>query len=811
MSPTRIFGFDSGMHVLIFLIILFTGISALRAQTKQIITWQQDLNYLKDASADELTASRDAVFQIRRGLEMWIKLHPSTDITLESAPSAPWGVQEIQAQVSLLREAVQKILAEDTGRPFELGSTTVSVTAEASPLSPVADTFDNAAIVNRRAENVATALDYLPGVNIDHASAGRNEAAIWLRGFTSRGQVSLYIDSIPVSMPYDGTIDFNRFLASDIAEIQVAKGFSSPLLGANAMGGSINLVTKQPEKKLDGNAQMGTGSGDQLLASMQFGFRWKKFYRQGSMDWFQKDFVALSGNFPTNNFQATSERKNSDTKDAKYGARFGWTPKGEDQYVFSYINQKSEKGVPLYAGPNSDAQFGKYAFRRWPYWNKTGYYLNTNTGLGESNALKLRGYYDQFKNAMDFFDDDTYTTQNKSTSNNSVYNDHSYGGSAEFNSRNVPRNSISAAITFRDDTHKEILTYPGQYPFPFITPTQSMREQTFSMGFQDIVIISTRLRATAGFSADYLKGLWAQQRTDDEKGLLPIACPSDPNNTSFSGCMLNAWTYNPQASVSFWATSLDILYITSADRGRFPLLKESYSYRLGRAIPNPELKPEKNRSWNIGWSHAFPAKTVAQIEYFHNHLRNAIESVYVLDPGGTGSPFCDNTGALEGYCNQNVNIANERHQGLEISIRSIPTSRLTLDASYSYINRTIDYDFWGNQEASRILTEIQILPTLARNKFIANATVRLPREILAIANVRYEGGITLQDTTYRSGPELEPFAESYATLDLGTVFPVHSGVTAQVAVRNLFDKNYYYTPGYPEPGRNWFFDVRYRF
>ena len=73
--------------------------------------------------------------------------------------------------------------------------------------------------------NAATAIDYLPGLAIDHASSGRNEASIRLRGFSSKGQVPLYIDGIPVTMPYDGTIDFNRLLSNDISEVQVAKGF----------------------------------------------------------------------------------------------------------------------------------------------------------------------------------------------------------------------------------------------------------------------------------------------------------------------------------------------------------------------------------------------------------------------------------------------------------------------------------------------------------------------------------------------------------------------------------------------------------
>jgi iron complex outermembrane receptor protein len=800
--------FCAAKSVLVLLLMLVIGVALLPAQTRQLLSWQEDLNFLQNASDEELTINRAAVVQIRRGVDLWIKLHPGTKIALGAAPEEPWETSTIRSQVSALRQAVNTILKEESGRPFELGSTVVSVTAEASPLSPVADTFDSDEIVNRQAVNVAEALDYIPGVAIEHGTANRNEALIRLRGFSSKGQVSLYLDGIPVTMPYDGSIDFNRFLSNDFAEIQVAKGFSSPLLGPNAMGGSINLVTKQPEKKLNVEALIGTGSGESLLSSLNIGSRWQDFYLQGSMDWYQRDFMPISGDFPTNDFQPNYERKQSDFRDAKYNGRIAFTPRENDQYVFSYMDQKGEKGVPLYAGANEDARFSRYAYRRWPYWNKTGYYLITSTEISESNTLKLRGYYDQFRNTMNFYDDDNYSSMDKSHTNSSEYDDHAAGAAAEFTSRYVPRNVMSASFVFRDNIHKETLIYPAQSPYPFITPTLLDRDQTYSMGFQDVITISSRLRATFGFSADYLKGLQVQQRTNDEKGFLPITCPSDPNNTSFSGCTAHVWNYNPQASLSFSATPLDTIYVTFADRGRFPLLKESYSYKLGRGIPNPDLKPEKNTSWNIGYTRTFPAKTVLQIEYFHNHLRDAIESVYVVDPGN----FCDgNTGALAGYCSQNVNVANENHQGFEVSIRSTPISRVVLDLHYSYIERTIDYDFGDNIDINKILTSVQILPTLPRNKFIANATVRLPRDILATANVRYEGGITLQDNTYDYAPENLPYGSSYATMDLGTIVPIHSGVSVQAGIKNLFDENYYYDPGFPEPGRNMFINFRYRF
>ncbi len=48
---------------------------------------------------------------------------------------------------------------------------------------------------------------------------------------------------------------------------------------------------------------------------------------------------------------------NSWSRDERFTGRIGWTPKGQDEYVFSYVNLKGQKGVPLYQGPNTVATY----------------------------------------------------------------------------------------------------------------------------------------------------------------------------------------------------------------------------------------------------------------------------------------------------------------------------------------------------------------------------------------------------------------------------------------------------------------------
>jgi iron complex outermembrane receptor protein len=783
------------------LLAVFIASPVLHAQTKQMFSWMNDLDYLKTLPKDDLLVQKDGVEQIRRGIELWIKMHPSTAVSLQPAPPQPWGVDEISNQVNLLHDTLDAILKEDPSRPFNLGVTTVSVTSEASPLSPLADSINHTDIQDFDANTVSRALDYLPGITLERTAA-RNEIKVRLRGFTSQGQFPLYLDGIPIQVPYDGRLDFSRFITQDLAEIEVAKGYSSPLLGANNLGGSINLVTRQPEKKFESNAEIGTGSGDLFLASLQLGSRWEKFYLQSSIDWLQQDFMPLSGNFPLQmptvpapHYQTTYDRNQSGTQDAKYGGRAAFTPRSRDQYVFSYINQKSTKSTPLYAGPNLDA-FNRYW--KWPYWDKYSYYFISNTGMGEASDIKFRVFYDQFKNGLRSYDDDTYTTQKKKSSFYTEYDDHSQGASTEFTTRILPRNSIGASFVLKDDTHKSTDFIPS------ISPTEVDRMQTFSIGFQDIITITSKLRATFGFSADYLKGLRASQYDSNKTALLPLTCSSDPTNNSFRGCLPNVWTFNPQVSVSYNLTNRDTLFMTFADRGRFPLLMEFYSTKFRSALANPDLKPEHSRNWDVGLSHAFGSKTVAQVEYFHNGLRNSIHSVNILDELGQ----CPDSKVV-GYCGKYVNIAKESHQGVEINVRSTPIRRLTLDTSYSYINRNLLYKFEDMPDVSKIYTTIDLLMGMPKNKVVFTAIGELPHSVLALATFRYEGGITLQDTTYT--PVHLSYGSSFGTVDLGTVVPLYVGFSVQAGIKNLFDRNYYYTAGYPEAGRNWYFNMRYRF
>ena len=681
----------------------------------------------------------------------------------------------------------------------------------------MSDSIDRTEIEQHNFLNIAKAFDYLPGVEIQHIASNRNEAGIMVRGFATRGQVPFYLDGIPISVPYDGFVDFNRFLTNDLAKLQVDKGYASPLLGPNALGGAINLVTNEPTRTIEGDALVGIGSGGTVPASITIGSRWPRFFVQGSGDRLKVDFVPLSSDFQVHqytnlpHFTMTDHLNQSATTDSRYSGRVGWTPRGADEYVLTYASQSGQKGVPLYQGPNSAATFRN--FWSWPYWDMNSLYFHSSTQIGDASSLRVRVFYSQFKNAIDMYSNDTYSVMNTPNAERSVYDEHNDGASAELSTHAIRKHVLSASVFLKNDIHKENGTFPARAPFPLVTPDLFDRDQQTSIGLQDAITVTARVSATIGFSADHFNGQQGESYNGPLTAVVPFTCLAAPANTSTSGCTLHAWNYNPQASIAFQVGGAGNLFATFADRGRFPMLKDVYSASLGAGLPNPNLQPERSRNWNVGYSQVVGPRTFVQFEVFRSDLRDAIESAFITDPTGTSAATATcPTSRIPGFCSQMVNIGNEVHQGVEVKARTTPATRVTVDASYSYLDRSLTYDFASVPLISQINTSILILPTLPKHKLIGTATLRLPRQIAGMVSVRYESGLILQDTTYATiSPLFQPFEESFATADLAAVVPIAHGVGVQAGVKNVFDKNYVYTAGYPEAGRNGFLNVRWHF
>jgi iron complex outermembrane receptor protein len=305
---------------------------------------------------------------------------------------------------------------------YTLGEVNISSTVDKS-------TVNTSEMQKYNAKDVSNALRTLPSLVISQ-NGSRNESTIYLRGFDIRS-VPVYMDGIPVYVPYDGYVDLARFTTYDISKIDVSKGFSSMTYGANTIGGAINLVGMKPTQRLELRAKIGTMSGKGYETNINLGSNLGKVYIQSEFSLLQKQYIPLSANFDTTALETDHHRDNSYQKDIKGSLKFGYTPNATDEYSINYQYSHGSKGNPVYLGTDKNT---KVRYWQWPYWDKQSLYYISRTKIGEKSDLKARAYYDQFKNELSSFDNNTYSTQNKPSSYNSLYNDYTLGGNLEFGS-----------------------------------------------------------------------------------------------------------------------------------------------------------------------------------------------------------------------------------------------------------------------------------------------------------------------------------------------------------------------------------------
>ncbi len=118
-------------------------------------------------------------------------------------------------------------------------------------------------------------------------------SAIQLRGLPKRYS-TVYIDGVKMSDPssVSNDFDFNHILTSQISRVEILKGNQSSIYGSGAIGGTINIFTKDPQEGFHKNLEYNTGSfGTHNLSGSISGADKKNSYYLG-LERFQTDGIS---------------------------------------------------------------------------------------------------------------------------------------------------------------------------------------------------------------------------------------------------------------------------------------------------------------------------------------------------------------------------------------------------------------------------------------------------------------------------------------------------------------------------------------
>ena len=113
------------------------------------------------------------------------------------------------------------------------------------------------------------------GFGIGPGSGGN----ISIRGVSGdpNSQILMLIDGQPQFMGIFGHPINDSYMSSDIQRVEVIRGPASILYGSNAMGGAINIITKEPTEGLHMAASAAYGSYNTSVLSGDMGYREKAF------------------------------------------------------------------------------------------------------------------------------------------------------------------------------------------------------------------------------------------------------------------------------------------------------------------------------------------------------------------------------------------------------------------------------------------------------------------------------------------------------------------------------------------------------
>lgn len=652
-------------------------------------------------------------------------------------------------KLGFLTTALAATNSGQAGERFSLGR--IEVTAEQTLPALGAETVTAETLRDENRETVAEALDKLPGITLNNFGP-RNEQAVYVRGFDRR-QVPVFIDGIPIYVPYDGYVDLGRFTTFDLAEVKLSKSFSSVLYGSNTLGGAINLISRKPVKRLEGELGAGYTVGE---AADSGGWRsWANlganrghWYAQFSGSYLQEDGYALSDDFKATVYEDGGLRENAYRKDSKVSLKLGYTPNGEDEYAISYVNQQGEKGTPPYAGVDPAMTV---RFWQWPYWNKESLYGISKTGLGDGSYVKSRLYYDIFKNSLYSYDDDSYTTQTRRYAFQSWYDDYSYGGSLEYG-KPLGAHRLKLAANLKLDHHEE---HDGG------EPVRTFEDQSFSLAVEDTLTLDRHRYLVAGLSYDVRHSRRAQDY-DSGSGII----------SDFPGNDTHAW--NPQIGYFLTIDPANEGRVSLSRKTRLPTIKDRYSYRLGSAIPNPDLEAENATTLELGWVHNFAHVARLDAAVFYSDIQNLIESVDI-----TSSVY------------QLQNIGEVTSKGIELGLEAWIGDSLELGGNYTYLSQE-------NKRSDLKLTNVP------EHKLQTYLTWHVSDPFSLSADARYEGErYSSSDGTRKVG--------SFTVLGLRASYAFEKGLIGRLGVKNLTDRLYAYQDGYPEAGRTWHANLSYRF
>jgi iron complex outermembrane receptor protein len=653
----------------------------------------------------------------------------------------------------------------------------ISITTEINPVDFEATNSDT----------VSEALTFVPGVQV---TMGRKYLPyISIHGFDQKRVLTL-IDGIPYYETKYGSLDLNQIALEGVARIDVVKGASSVLYGANAEAGVINIITKKPTDipSFSANLEAGLDGVDGgFKAALSHGMKkdmfsyWLSYSHREWDSWdVSDDFVPREGMIQIRRnriftvIEDGGDRLNSDYSTDNFWAKFGLEPSEDTEIYANFHLISTEKGDP----PSIDrvrifpGEFSQ--FDRIESYDDWGLDLSGRHRFTEQLGLQARLFYHDHTDTYVSYDDETYTTPFAL----SEYDDYIFGGMVMADYKAADWNTVKMAVNYRKDSHK-------QRDFEDLPFAESIA-YTGSIGLEnESLFLDDRLAVVAGVSYDWLDIDEAEVDQENTGVITQLSVPDKKDD------------FNPMIGVSYRFNDAGKIFASIARKTRFPTLNQIFTGEeevedpedpentMIVPRPNLELEAETSVNYTVGVSWAFNDMFSVELSPFYHDISDWITR------DTPDNPF-----------EQYINYEKVEMLGVEIGAVWRPLEDLMIKANYMMNDAE-------NKSSDRVTDKVVEVPEYELDLMVQ----------YVIPNLQTKFNLTLMHMgkSYSEVPTLEypddPPVEndSYTVLNAKITQPIKDQFEAYLALSNLFDEEYEPNAGYPAQGRQIWLGVSYRY
>jgi vitamin B12 transporter len=434
-------------------------------------------------------------------------------------------------------------------------------------------------IQQRQIRDGGEALRSLPGISVSHSAGAGGFSQVRIRGGEGNHTLVL-IDGVEANDTFNGEFYFSDLSTSDIDHIEVIRGPQSGLYGSGAIGGVVNVVTRD-------------GRGPLTITSMG---------EAGSLGTYAGSLGIAGGNDKVWGAFSLYERTTGGYNISPIGGE-------DDGAQFKAISLRGGAmilpGVALdltlrhsnRRGDRDDQIFDPFTFASDGLQHDTSSTFQESVWLGSAKLT-----WTSLDGAL--------TQVVKAARNQTERNDHSYTDTTTSNLG--LREDYSYAATYRFDTPallaaRHALTALAEHERESFTPNSD-----FGFGFAADGIERTRDLDAAAFEyrGEFADRLFLQGtvRHDD--------------SSQFGG--FDTWRASATVKIPEIALRPHASYGTGI---KLPTMFENFGSIPGSYYANPNLGPERSKGWDVGAEVTlWPGRALVDVTYFNSELTDKIRS-----------------------------------------------------------------------------------------------------------------------------------------------------------------------------------------